>query len=543
MRCSPIKSKRQRLIAKALIVTQVTILIGIYFYIRTPLIAIWTVLSFVPAIAICYFDFEKRIVLISLLLLFVSQHAIFVFAQPIWGFSFGSDSINDLHTASVIYESDHFELGQAGYTQRVSYSYFPLLHIFSAIIGKISLLPLAFVATTVVPMIAVSTVTVLLYNLNSTLWRLKNRSRNMATLLFATLWYFTSFQSGFVRETYAFPLALLCLWVVARIIQKPSLPLSIMLISISSAVVLSHFVTSLMVVGLLSIMTFDQNLRYHNRNLNRLLLIVVTILLVYNTFVILDYSVRQATYAYRGLERLFDRSPFSVLKRQNIWGQLAAYSYYAIMGTLTLVGMLRVLRDRKKKENGHIILLASFFVLLFLVCVLLRFSTSADPWSWTYYMSLRGTIWAFIGISFLAAIAMRFLISTANDLKRFILVTLLVSVLAAGKFSQFSSLISDPTLAPYVTDSRHSAAMWLKAQTNHGLYLYVTPYQVDFGAFEASRSMAPYAYLKEYFASNNESLENFKGYMPFFGFSNYTELPSVQIVYDNKETQVGFKGH
>jgi hypothetical protein len=183
-------------------------------------------------------------------------------------------------------------------------------------------------------------------------------------------------------------------------------------------------------------------------------------------------------------------------------------------------------------------------MLAFIVSTLLRLSTSADPWSWTYYMSLRGTIWAFIGISVVAAIGVTYILKLSNINKmKFFALLIIISVSALGKFSQYPILITEPTDTP-VTYSRYIAALWLKEETVHGTNILVAP-ESNIDAFDASRCMAPYAYLKEYFLDETKgrTYEKFDGYVPFVGgfFDQYRYLPSVQIIYTDGDTEIGYK--
>jgi len=81
-----------------LLFTQLAILVLIYLYARTQFLWIWSTISFIPALTSCLLTVKKWHALLSLTLLFISQQAIFVFANPSWGFSYGSDQINDCHT-------------------------------------------------------------------------------------------------------------------------------------------------------------------------------------------------------------------------------------------------------------------------------------------------------------------------------------------------------------------------------------------------------------------------------------------------------------
>jgi len=163
-------------------------------------------------------------------------------------------------------------------------------------------------------------------------------------------------------------------------------------------------------------------------------------------------------------------------------------------------------------------------------------------------MSLRGLTWAFIGISFLLMLGIKSLLKLDNHAsqKSLFLIFLIICILAAGKFSQYPLRIDNPTIAPSVTFQRYIAALWLRNGTVHGSNMLVAPYTLDMEAFEASRCMAPYAYLKEYFLDEiryEDQYDKFVGYIPFVEgfFDQYKKLASVNIVYNNGEIEIGYK--
>ena len=117
-----------------------------------------------------------------------------------------------------------------------------------------------------------------------------------------------------------------------------------------------------------------------------------------------------------------------------------------------------------------------------------------------------------------------------------------------GKFSQYNPIISDPTITPAVTTQRYAGAIWLRNVSIHGSSLFVPSYKSDFQAFEIARSFAPYAYLTEYFADVNETVDDFSGYIllvdnstVLVGNSSVLENPFVNIIYSNGEIQIGYK--
>jgi hypothetical protein len=484
-------------------------------------------------------------ILLSLLILFASQQAIFVFARAApWGYHSGSDPINDFHIASVISENEHFELGHVGYASRPAYSYYPLMHLASVLIQKTSGLPLAFVALYVIPMFNALMVPTILFLLNRDLFRLRGRTLCIATLLFATGSYYFSFQSAFVRETFAFPFALISIWIATRILTNKS-RVYIALISVSFFVVfLSHHVTSYVLIAILVTMAFSSHVFHGNKKLNRIVLLLIIMCLTYTIFVVFDFAISQVGYAFKAIQSIFaiSHTP-SVLAHSEPLRQYVVYSDYLVLGALTIVGWVYLLHKARKK-NEVVITLSSLFILLFVTCVLLRLSVSAQVWSWTYYMSLRGTIWASIGVVVVAAIGLERLTKfTARlNLKKCIVMFLLFSMLSIGQFFQYPSLVNDPATKPNISDLQYTSTVWLKEYTNHGSALLVAPYTEGLDAFETSRNMAPYAYLKEYFL-DWMPYDRFVGYVPFVGkfFERLQSETGIQIVYNDGATRIGYK--
>ena len=528
---------------RALIAFQLIILVLIYFQARTSEMWLWAIISFVPTTLVCLIRKKEKEVLLSLSLLFFSQFAMFIFAQPTWGYGFNSDSINDLQIASILSEEPHFDLGRVGYTERNGYSYYPLLHLFSVSLSKISGIPLNSIALYVVPFLNALLVPVLLYYLNYELFGLQGNERNIATLLFSTGWYYSFFYSQFVREVFAFPFALLCLLLVAKIAKNPRYQYAIIFTIISVAVTLSHHITSYLLLVIFALIVLGINVSGKNNMLSRLLLLMTIIVSAYAFFVAFDFMIMQGYYAFAGLQRISGAGSFSILKPFEEWQRYLVYTYYLIIAAFALAGGIKLLKRAIKRENWVIILLIMFFGSFFMLCVLLRLSTPADAWSWTYYMSLRGTIWSFIGIAVSGAVGMVFLFSKHRTPIYALVIVLLVCLLAAGKFAQNSPIISDPTTALPVTYSRFTAALWLKEQTVHGSALLVAPTE-DVQSFGASRDLAPYAYLGEYFLDESTRYEQFNGYIAFVGsyFEQFRNDTSIQKIYTNGETDVGYKG-
>jgi LPXTG-motif cell wall-anchored protein len=245
--------------------------------------------------------------------------------------------------------------------------------------------------------------------------------------------------------------------------------------------------------------------------------------------------------AFEGLQAIFQREGSPTIQRLgDPLTRDLAYTQYAIIGMLILIGGLLLLR--RKRKNWMVIGLLSFFVLAFALCLVLRLSTPADPWSFTYYMSLRGTIWAFLGISIVAALGMAYVFRLNRvSRKGIIVLTIIICILAAGKFAQYGTIVTGSSDLP-LTYYRYASSQWLKAYSIHGSSILVAPSN-ESDAFEGSRSIAPYAYLKEYFldAEHGRIYAKFHGYIPFIDeyFEQYSNLTGVNTMYSNGNTSIG----
>jgi len=534
-----------RIVFAALIMLQLAIAIGTCLSAGTNLQWFWTIFAFVPAVIVCLVMPDKKHALPSLLLLFISQQAVFIFLNPSWGFSFGSDPINDFQTAELISENAHFQLGQLGYSSRLSYSYYPMLHIFSAVFQHISGLQLTTIAVYLVPILNTLIVTMMLYHLNHDLFKLEGRTLNIATLLFQISFYYTSFDSQFVRESFAFSLVLLSLWIAARMAStqflKDGRKFAVITAVSFTVVVLSHQFSSYLLLAILAVMALG--LRIFNRNSRLIipLLLMATVLSAYTLFVTINFSVKAGTQAFEGLLAIFQREGSPTIQRLSdpITRDLT-YTQYVLVVGLSLIGGLLLLRQKIK--DWMVTILLSFFALAFALCLVLRLSTPADAWSFTYYMSLRGTIWAFLGISVAAGLGMAYIFRLNSVTRRgLVVLTIIICILAAGKFAQYGPIATGSADIP-LTYTGYASSQWLKTYSIHGSSILIAPSN-ESDAFEGSRSIAPYAYLKEYFLDEEQGrvYAKFSGYIPFIDayFEQYKNLTGVNTMYSNGDTSIG----
>jgi hypothetical protein len=540
---------RSKLALRIAIASQIAILFAMYFSTRTSLVWTGVIASFIPATIIALTTVEKKYILASLLILFASQQAVFIFSHPSWGYDYFSDSINDFQVASIISETGHFVLGQTGYS-RADYSYYPLLHIFSAALSKVSGLSLVFIALYIVPLLSALLTSICLYYLNFELFGLQGRTRNLATLLFEASYFYTYFQAQFIREVFAFPFVLLALLIVLKMIKRPIREYWFLLPILFICVTLSHHISSYLLLFILALITINLKILHNNRS-NRPLLLLTIIIISYTSFVTFNLFVGQviATYSALGTTLQMTGLGAPVMEAYDPLRRYLAYAHYGIIGAFVLIGGTKLVLDVRKKHLAITpkISLAAFSVFSFLVCMIIRVSSLLGTWG--YYVALRGTIWSFIGISFIMAIGINYIfdlhLSQASahvSYRKLLIVLVIFCLIAAGKFSQYPLNISTSSTESPVTYSRYVAASWLREVTKQGDYLLVAPELNDSEAFESSREMAAYAYLYEYNLAWM-SYGKFEGYVPFVGkfFEKFQNSSDVQTIYSNGETVLGYK--
>jgi hypothetical protein len=272
-------------------------------------------------------------------------------------------------------------------------------------------------------------------------------------------------------------------------------------------------------------------------------------LFAYVSFIATRVFFQQITYFYNAFLATLSPKSISIMKPYPVWRTYLALGYYIFIAILTFIGGQKLLKKWREKEKQEVVIFTLFFALLFLLCILLRLSTSAHVWSWVYYMSLRGITWAFIGLSVLLALGVESILKLNEHIsqKSFLALLLIICILAAGKFSQYPLKMDNPAIVPSVTFQRYVAALWLRGETIHGSNFLVAPYTLDIEAFEASRCMAPYAYLREYFLYGTQyykvQYDKFTGYIPFVGgfFEQYRNMSKVQVIYANGDVEIGYK--
>jgi len=136
--------------------TQLINLFLIIIYNRTEYIWYLSIISFIQCVIMIFISDDKKYALYSIVILFLSQHSVFIFARSNLFYSVGSDTINDYATAQFIQVNKFFELGKGTYSSRVSYSFYPFLHLFTVIYNYFSLIPLSVISFYLIPVLNAS---------------------------------------------------------------------------------------------------------------------------------------------------------------------------------------------------------------------------------------------------------------------------------------------------------------------------------------------------------------------------------------------------
>lgn len=529
-----------------LIMFQLTLLCGLFFFARTPWIEVFAVATFVPATIVCFTTEERKYVVLSLVILFLSQHAIFVFSHPTWGYDYFLDSINDFQTASVISENAHFQLGQVGYS-RLSYSYYPALHLFSVCFNKVSAISLMSIALYFIPILNAVLTCISLFYLNNELFGLEGLSRNIATLLFATGWYYVYFQSQFVREVYAFPIVLLSLLIVAKTVKSPSRRYFAALAVLFVSMIIAHDISSYLFFALFAMLTLGLNILRKDNRLNGILLFFTITLFTYVSFVVLVPFIEKASITFESLLSIFQRSEpgLPILAAYDPAKVYLSLGYYVLTAILAFVGGIVLFRRIRRKQMAFSpsMLLVALLAFVFVLSFLLRLAATAG--SWAYDMSIRGTIWAFIGISFLTSLGMTYSLNHTKTVsgmgwKKPLIILLVICLLGVGEFSQYPLIVSSPSSQSPVTFPRYVSALWLKQDASHGSSILIAP-SSDSTASDRATDMAPYAYLSGYFL-DWMPYDEFKGYIPFVGnfYDRFWNDSRVQPIYSNGQVELGY---
>ncbi|MEM2899822.1 MAG: hypothetical protein QXT63_03450 [Thermoplasmata archaeon] len=202
-----------------IILAQIVIILAMSSFVRNSRVMLYMIvaISFLPPIVAIFLSKSKGFLVCTLGILIITQHWINSFSHPSYAYAWGSDGMNDLHVARVLASNTFFELGQVGYTERspdLSFYLYP--HLFLVTFSNIVGVDLYFTANFLFPIINGILVSYGLFGLYGVMFNFSSFERGLGVILYTTCFYFDFFQSFFVRETFAFPIALIFLGLVLK---------------------------------------------------------------------------------------------------------------------------------------------------------------------------------------------------------------------------------------------------------------------------------------------------------------------------------------
>jgi hypothetical protein len=529
---------------------QIFILGLIWLTVRTQMVWFWSAMSFVPPLVIVFKSTSKKVILLSLLLLFMSQHLIYPLSQPEYGFSYGSDSIHDYHVASVLYDQPHFDFGHIGYAQRSEdYSTYPMVHLFAVMTATITTVSLFNVCRVVIPLVCATLSCYCFFMVASLVFDSSLRTSGFATIVYGSLFYLTFKHGQFVRETFAFPFAFLSLLYFIKMqkehVKTNRLRYFALFVVFSLVTFLGHHFTSYMlviVVVLLLVCKLPGRQSFpFSKEQGAVILVCAVFLGLIVVYWRSDYFVvhLRATliYVHNAFSSLVEgENPLQVevMEGYFVWRTMTAVGYFAVVLFFSLAGWITIL---KKEPSGKKIFF-TFFVLLFFISLLLRVYSPVHSSSWGYSLAKRGTVWSFIGLSYLT-------VKGAATLQNRVhlkppMVAILVLWLGFSAFAPYPLLVTDSAVEPPITYQRYVSCIWLKDSSIHGHHLLIPSRTYDSEYFEIARNMAPYAYLREYNLTWAR-FEKFSGYIPVLPDRQLAEsitLEGLDTLYDNGKVKI-----
>lgn len=529
---------------------QIAIVAVVYIYTRSSMLWLLIPTSFILVVYV-FFDLNlksKRIILILLFLLFLTQHIPWLSLHGPFGFSISSDAINDLHVALSLSEKDHFEIGDVGNVYRSSrYSFNLSIHLLTVIVNRITNISIELLATKIIPIIlCLATVLglYLLYNI-FILNALDTSIVFMSMLIYATNYFYVFKHSQFIREVYAFPLALICLYILFKkaLYKKNQIWYSLIFILLILSVIIAHQFTSLVMVALviyflICVMVADRKLDSKIVNIS---ILVFCMTLTYSIYVATTYFSQQITATWNSFAQflialttkdLTTTESFGLMQRNNVWVQLVSYGYYIVIYPFAVLGFLSA-----KKYN--ISSTARWFLSLMLIVLpmaaLLRLSSQE---MWMYSLSVRSNTWSLIGISFFAAIGAIEIARMLKINKKFI-VYVLIAFLSVSSLSQQDNAIRDGDRELFINQQRYIAANWVKSYSDEEKQILIAPSKEFPISYEIMGDFAPYAFRKEYFLDWSP-IKRFNGYVPITKNMDYQLGVKHMLIYENGDLELGF---
>lgn len=538
-----------------LILSQMLIFVLISLTVGTMMVWFWSTMSFVPPLVFVFQCSDKRMLLLSLLLLFSSQHLVYPLSQQPYGFSYGSDSINDFHVASVLYDQSHFDFGQIGYGQRSEeYSDYPMVHLFAVITAKVTNVTLFNISRFLIPLTNAILVSYCFFMIVSLIFGVNPRTAGLTTIVYSSLFYLNYKHGQFVRETFAFPFVFLSLLYFIKM-QKEStinrkLGFFTLFVIFSFITFLSHHFSSYMLIVLIILLFFSElpEKRSKYKFFKEWILVILAIV-VASALVILywrsDLFMFHWNVTIKSIQTIF--SSFSegenplhvmVMGGYSSWRTFTAIGYFVTVLFLSVMGWITVLR----KENSQKKILLTFFLILFFISLVLRLYSPVHPASWGYSLAKRSTIWSFIGLSYLIVKGVSTL-SPFIHLPQKTVIVLVVVWLGFSSFAPYPAVVTDETVEPTITYPRYVSCIWLKDNSIHGHQLLLPSRKYDKEYFDIALNMAPYTYLREYNLTWAR-FDKFSGYIPVLPGKQIDPtitLENLDTLYDNGNIKIVIK--
>lgn len=529
---------------------QVIILFFIGLTVRTPLVWFWSTISFIPPLAVV-FQSKGKILLLSLALLFVSQHLVYPLSQPDYGFSYGGDTINDFHVASVLYDKTHFDFGQIGYGQRsAQYSSYPMMHLFAVICANITDITLFNISRFLIPLTNAILVSYCFFMIVSQIFDACPRTAGFTTIIYGSLFYLNFKHGQFVRETFAFPFVFLSLLYFIKMQKECILPKKMAFLTLfvifSFTTFMSHHFSSYMLICLIILILVSElpEKRLKSKP-KRWILVILAVFVVFSLVILywrLDYVILHWNATIKNIQNAFssllggeDPLHVTVMSGYSPWRTFTANGYFFAVLFFSVMGWIAVLR----KENSQKKILLTFFLMLFFISLVLRVYSPVHSLSWGYSLAKRSAVWSFIGLSYLVVKG----VSTLSHLSHFPLKAMIVLVvvwLGFSSFAPYPEVVTDSLLDPPITYPRYLSCVWLKDNSIHGEQLLIPSMKYDIEYYEIARTMAPYAYLREYNLTW-ERFDKFSGYIPVIPGKQIGEninLENLDTLYDNGKISI-----
>ncbi|HIH97131.1 MAG TPA: hypothetical protein HA348_06615 [Thermoplasmata archaeon] len=299
-----------------------------------------------------------------------------IYQVPYYGLR-GLDAYRDMASAKGILSSG-FVMGEPQYVTELSY--FPMIHIFGAILSLITGIDLFSVAKWFPSLLDVALI-LLLYLLVRSIFK-EEKIALLSALLFACLQHHILFSSLFIRETYALVLAVCCLYLYfsAKHFPHPSANYALSILCLIGTV-LAHHLTSFMLLIFLSthlLVTKTSQVSHLRRTYfgDNITGEKVTITFLSIAFVALFaywmYVVTFPLYTLATFARdVFNPSQWGVSSYAEISGSSAAsirtirghiifygfYSFHLIFGLILLYGLLHKAKNSRAETYSSTLFL------------------------------------------------------------------------------------------------------------------------------------------------------------------------------------------